>query len=173
MDLSDKVMGSEEVITGLAMEIATPEVISSEIQLKAPEVISSEIQVKTPEVISSEIQVKNCVDCGATKTPLWRSGPAGPKSLCNACGIRSRKKKRDLLGLNKDDKKKKSSANSASSSGDSTSGGSSSSNVEKKKKKKKSPEKKPDSISIHWSKLDEVERAAFLLMSLTCGSVRA
>ncbi|KAH0730361.1 hypothetical protein KY289_001549 [Solanum tuberosum] len=167
MDLSDKVMGSEEVITGLAMEIATPEVISSEIQVKAAEVISSEIQVKTPEVISSEIQQKTCVDCGAIKTPLWRSGPAGPKSLCNACGIRSRKKKRDLLGLNKDDKKtKKSSANSASSSGDSAS----SSNVEKKKK---APVKRADSISLHWSKLDEVERAAFLLMSLSCSSVRA
>lgn len=52
-------------------------------------------------------QVKTCADCGTTKTPLWRGGPAGPKSLCNACGIRSRKKRRALLGLNKDDKKPK------------------------------------------------------------------
>lgn len=22
---------------------------------------------------------KTCVDCGTTKTPLWRGGPAGPK----------------------------------------------------------------------------------------------
>ncbi|KAJ6769392.1 hypothetical protein OIU74_022944 [Salix koriyanagi] len=44
---------------------------------------------------------KTCADCGTSKTPLWRGGPAGPKSLCNACGIRSRKKKRDILGLNK------------------------------------------------------------------------
>ena len=28
-----------------------------------------------------------CVQCGQTKTPLWRSGPAGPKTLCNACGV--------------------------------------------------------------------------------------
>ncbi|KAK7397134.1 hypothetical protein VNO78_18301 [Psophocarpus tetragonolobus] len=36
---------------------------------------------------------KCCADCKTTKTPLWRGGPAGPKTLCNACGIRYRKKK--------------------------------------------------------------------------------
>ncbi|XP_031407424.1 GATA transcription factor 16-like [Punica granatum] len=36
---------------------------------------------------------KCCADCKTTKTPLWRSGPSGPKSLCNACGIRYRKKR--------------------------------------------------------------------------------
>merc|ERR1711998_709759 len=29
-----------------------------------------------------------CEHCGSTNTPLWRSGPSGPKSLCNACGLR-------------------------------------------------------------------------------------
>lgn len=29
-----------------------------------------------------------CVSCGAVKTPQWRSGPAGSKTLCNACGTR-------------------------------------------------------------------------------------
>lgn len=29
-----------------------------------------------------------CQECGATSTPQWREGPAGPKTLCNACGVR-------------------------------------------------------------------------------------
>ncbi|CAI7776594.1 unnamed protein product, partial [Closterium sp. NIES-54] len=35
--------------------------------------------------------VKTCAHCGTSKTPLWRNGPPGPKSLCNACGIRFNK----------------------------------------------------------------------------------
>lgn len=31
---------------------------------------------------------RRCVHCGATKTPQWRAGPAGQKTLCNACGVR-------------------------------------------------------------------------------------
>ena len=29
-----------------------------------------------------------CSECGTKDTPLWRLGPNGPKSMCNACGIR-------------------------------------------------------------------------------------
>lgn len=31
---------------------------------------------------------RNCVHCQATKTPQWREGPMGPRTLCNACGVR-------------------------------------------------------------------------------------
>ncbi|KAJ1259657.1 hypothetical protein BS78_10G172700 [Paspalum vaginatum] len=41
--------------------------------------------------------IRVCSDCNTTKTPLWRSGPCGPKSLCNACGIRQRKARRALM----------------------------------------------------------------------------
>nr|XP_043624486.1 GATA transcription factor 21-like [Erigeron canadensis] len=40
--------------------------------------------------------IRVCSDCNTSKTPLWRSGPQGPKSLCNACGIRQRKARRAL-----------------------------------------------------------------------------
>ncbi|KAI8872046.1 hypothetical protein GQ42DRAFT_177452 [Ramicandelaber brevisporus] len=29
-----------------------------------------------------------CHECGTTQSPEWRKGPAGPKTLCNACGLR-------------------------------------------------------------------------------------
>ncbi|RDX82988.1 GATA transcription factor 1, partial [Mucuna pruriens] len=31
---------------------------------------------------------RKCQHCGAEKTPQWRAGPHGPKTLCNACGVR-------------------------------------------------------------------------------------
>ncbi|KAF8107382.1 hypothetical protein N665_0122s0025 [Sinapis alba] len=31
---------------------------------------------------------RKCQHCGADKTPQWRAGPSGPKTLCNACGVR-------------------------------------------------------------------------------------
>ncbi|KAK2449439.1 putative GATA transcription factor [Trifolium repens] len=45
---------------------------------------------------NNNITIRVCSDCHTTKTPLWRSGPTGPKSLCNACGIRQRKARRAL-----------------------------------------------------------------------------
>ncbi|KAL3332218.1 hypothetical protein AABB24_032687 [Solanum stoloniferum] len=45
---------------------------------------------------SNNIPIRVCTDCHTTKTPLWRSGPKGPKSLCNACGIRQRKARRAM-----------------------------------------------------------------------------
>lgn len=32
--------------------------------------------------------VHACSQCGAQSTPVWRAGPFGPKTLCNACGVR-------------------------------------------------------------------------------------
>ena len=49
---------------------------------------------------------KACDDCNTTKTPLWRGGPNGPKSLCNACGIRYRKRRRVAMGLDPEAKRK-------------------------------------------------------------------
>ncbi|KAL2332032.1 hypothetical protein Fmac_019613 [Flemingia macrophylla] len=33
---------------------------------------------------------RKCMHCEVTKTPQWREGPMGPKTLCNACGVRYR-----------------------------------------------------------------------------------
>ncbi|GER55440.1 GATA transcription factor [Striga asiatica] len=31
---------------------------------------------------------RRCTHCQVSKTPQWRTGPLGPKTLCNACGVR-------------------------------------------------------------------------------------
>ncbi|KAM7222178.1 blue light receptor, variant 2 [Rhypophila decipiens] len=35
-----------------------------------------------------------CTDCGTLDSPEWRKGPKGPKTLCNACGLRWAKKEK-------------------------------------------------------------------------------
>ncbi|KAK9282214.1 hypothetical protein L1049_005127 [Liquidambar formosana] len=118
---------------------------------------------RTPTSEVDELK-KTCTDCYTTRTPLWRGGPAGPRTLCNACGIRHRKKRRALLGLN--------------------AGG-----AEKIKKKSRSSNKSKLGLSLKLrlmalgremglqrsagfgkqGKLGEEEQAAILLMAISCG----
>jgi len=35
-----------------------------------------------------------CLECGVGETPEWRRGPQGPRTLCNACGLRYAKRKK-------------------------------------------------------------------------------
>ncbi|KAI7818825.1 hypothetical protein BC939DRAFT_462100 [Gamsiella multidivaricata] len=37
---------------------------------------------------SNPAQQKRCGYCGCTTTPMWRRGPDGPSTLCNACGVK-------------------------------------------------------------------------------------
>ncbi|KAK1439144.1 hypothetical protein QVD17_04959 [Tagetes erecta] len=46
-----------------------------------------------PSAVDSFLS-RRCANCHTTSTPLWRNGPRGPKSLCNACGIRFKKEER-------------------------------------------------------------------------------
>ncbi|KAF8048536.1 hypothetical protein N665_2481s0007 [Sinapis alba] len=138
---------------------------------------------------------RTCVDCGTLRTPLWRGGPAGPKSLCNACGIKSRKKRQAALGIKPEEKKR----NRKSSSSDSdlscehqnakkkiNKGGdddartsTSASNSSSEGVSRffdigfKVPVMKRSAVEKKrlWKKLGEEERAAVLLMALSCGSV--
>ena len=47
----------------------------------------------TDNIITADGQKvrRGCLHCGCQKTPQWRMGPTGPKTLCNACGVRFRK----------------------------------------------------------------------------------
>ncbi|KAK9058870.1 hypothetical protein SSX86_023714 [Deinandra increscens subsp. villosa] len=46
---------------------------------------------KKKEVYDNEshnTEGRKCLHCATDKTPQWRTGPLGPKTLCNACGVR-------------------------------------------------------------------------------------
>uniref|UniRef100_A0A7N0UF90 GATA-type domain-containing protein n=1 Tax=Kalanchoe fedtschenkoi TaxID=63787 RepID=A0A7N0UF90_KALFE len=125
---------------------------------------------------------KLCVDCGTSKTPLWRGGPAGPKSLCNACGIRSRKRRRALLESTEADENKKKmigkkmkhmiNSNSDSNGSHNSSSSSSSNNGHLECSRK-------DRLTAMWDilkprkvrmeELNEEQEAAVLLMAMSHG----
>ncbi|KAI5675607.1 hypothetical protein M9H77_06557 [Catharanthus roseus] len=44
--------------------------------------------ISCPKNINPPTSSKICNNCGTDETPLWRKGPNGPKTLCNACGLR-------------------------------------------------------------------------------------
>ncbi|KAJ4839177.1 hypothetical protein Tsubulata_032051 [Turnera subulata] len=109
---------------------------------------------------------RKCINCQTTKTPCWRSGPAGPRTLCNACGIRNRKRMRAVLAADKGGAEKRKKKIVKSSSGT-----------------KLGMQFKMGLMGIGgdillqgggWKrKLGEEEQAAMLLMALSCGSVYA
>jgi len=55
----------------------------------------------------SHSQVRICEFCGSSNTPTWRRGPGGKGSLCNACGIKWRLRKRTKKGEQSNSPEKK------------------------------------------------------------------
>lgn len=48
----------------------------------------SQNQNENPNANATSQALRKCMHCEITKTPQWRAGPMGPKTLCNACGVR-------------------------------------------------------------------------------------
>lgn len=132
---------------------------------------SEDLSTKNPNGIPSEEGYKKtCADCGTSKTPLWRGGPAGPKSLCNACGIRSRKKRRATLGLNKEDKKPRKTSMGGSHNNNTKLGD----NLKQRLLALgREVLMQRSTVERQRKKLGEEEQAAVLLMALSYGSVYA
>ncbi|XP_066385585.1 GATA transcription factor 16-like isoform X1 [Miscanthus floridulus] len=134
-------------------------------------------------------ETKACTECHTTKTPLWRGGPCGPMSLCNACGIRYRKKRREAMGLDSSSKagggneqqqqrKKKATAAAAAAAA----------SKREREREKEADEAIVELRAVGFGKevvlkqrrrmrrrrrLGEEERAAILLMALSSGVVYA
>ncbi|XP_057863739.1 GATA transcription factor 2 [Cryptomeria japonica] len=63
----------------------------SSLPTKKPAVKTSQGMGIFQKKIKQEQQVlpmRKCMHCATVKTPQWRTGPMGPKTLCNACGVR-------------------------------------------------------------------------------------
>lgn len=52
--------------------------------VRFPAPVSNRRKMKTEK----PVQPRRCSHCGVHKTPQWRTGPMGAKTLCNACGVR-------------------------------------------------------------------------------------
>ncbi|GAA0138503.1 hypothetical protein LIER_00239 [Lithospermum erythrorhizon] len=122
---------------------------------------------------NSSTKIKSCTYCHTTITPLWRGGPFGPKSLCNACGIKYNKKKREsLFGIDKPKKEKTKKKNNKkiTKHKHAVSGGK---NGIKNNKRNELFHKLKMRLMALGTDIREEEQAALLLMALSCGSVYA
>ncbi|CEG01118.1 Zinc finger, GATA-type [Ostreococcus tauri] len=50
------------------------------------------MEVPTSAPLLPGVAGKRCAHCNTHTTPLWRNGPDGPKTLCNACGVRDNRR---------------------------------------------------------------------------------
>ncbi|KAL8242169.1 hypothetical protein R6Q59_012471 [Mikania micrantha] len=68
-----------------------PDLVSGEFDHKKKKKMQKpKVEVENPNQNQNQPAqgVRKCLHCEITKTPQWRAGPMGPKTLCNACGVR-------------------------------------------------------------------------------------
>ncbi|EWC43615.1 hypothetical protein DRE_01502 [Drechslerella stenobrocha 248] len=93
-----------EMLTGLRYKdgersrgISTGDTSPSLIRGDAGVPISADRESRASGERKKKVKVTNeyvCTDCGTLDSPEWRKGPTGPKTLCNACGLRWAKKEK-------------------------------------------------------------------------------
>ncbi|KAG0167370.1 hypothetical protein DFQ30_006127, partial [Apophysomyces sp. BC1015] len=49
---------------------------------------SNSTKQHSSRALSSSSSLKKCLYCGSKSTPMWRRGPQGAGTLCNACGVK-------------------------------------------------------------------------------------
>jgi GATA zinc finger len=84
-----KELETEEVEEWETEEVRVPTKRRSQVLRRPRQVFSN-----TPILLAGEGRnekqpsVRRCTHCLVDETPQWRQGPAGPGTLCNACGVR-------------------------------------------------------------------------------------
>ncbi|KFH41821.1 Cutinase gene palindrome-binding protein-like protein [Hapsidospora chrysogenum ATCC 11550] len=77
---------------GITTGNASPTLIKGDAGIAIPVDRDPRTGEKKKKLKTSEEYV--CTDCGTLDSPEWRKGPNGPKTLCNACGLRWAKKEK-------------------------------------------------------------------------------
>lgn len=77
---------------GITTGNASPTLIKGDAGIAIPVDRDPRTGEKKKKLKTSEEYV--CTDCGTLDSPEWRKGPSGPKTLCNACGLRWAKKEK-------------------------------------------------------------------------------
>ncbi|MCD9639980.1 hypothetical protein HAX54_024991 [Datura stramonium] len=70
--------------------LLSPATSSSESNVSANNSTATAKATKAPSKKRESVETpgRKCLHCASDKTPQWRTGPMGPKTLCNACGVR-------------------------------------------------------------------------------------
>jgi len=66
--------------------------------LQPVEATEGQVKVEDDSANGEHMIQGRCTKCGTTRTPQWREGPEGPKTLCNACGVRLSREKKTKWG---------------------------------------------------------------------------
>lgn len=86
-DSESKGFGESRNVIKIPKRVITEHKKKKKMKLSVP-LASAENHESTPSQSSASQPVRKCSHCEITKTPQWRAGPLGPKTLCNACGVR-------------------------------------------------------------------------------------
>ncbi|KAF7727714.1 hypothetical protein EC973_007270 [Apophysomyces ossiformis] len=56
---------------------------------ESPQSLTSDcVKLQSARTINASNSSKKCLYCGSKSTPMWRRGPQGAGTLCNACGVK-------------------------------------------------------------------------------------
>uniref|UniRef100_A0A1J3D1Z4 GATA transcription factor n=1 Tax=Noccaea caerulescens TaxID=107243 RepID=A0A1J3D1Z4_NOCCA len=69
-------------------ELLEPEATSDKPPVPKKHKKRSAESVFSCQLLQQQQPPRRCSHCGVQKTPQWRAGPMGAKTLCNACGVR-------------------------------------------------------------------------------------
>ncbi|KAL7752636.1 hypothetical protein RI367_001638 [Sorochytrium milnesiophthora] len=90
---------------GSNSDLVSPKVPASAVSSTSKALDDASAGAKRPRKRRSKPEPEEhvCMDCGTTQSPEWRKGPTGAKTLCNACGLRFAKRRKQEMAAQQGD----------------------------------------------------------------------